>query len=131
MKTKKNPVHSAASRKWDKPARETVLRAPTRNLIVSALLILSLSSSSLALHTRSRYRARSRGGKVTRRVVKWTPVLLKGSHDSMVRQNEEIDRLQLARIADDDALEELVQKQELVSLPSDKYVRVDPRLDDN
>ena len=107
------------------------MRAPTRNLITSALLILSLSSSSFALHTRSRYRARSRGGKVTRRVVRWTPVLLKGSHDSMVRQNEEIDRLQLARIADDDALEQLIQKQELVSLPSDRYVRVDPRLDDN
>jgi hypothetical protein len=107
------------------------LRAPTRNLFFSALLILSLTSSSFALHTRSRYHARARGGKVTRRVVKWTPILLKGSHDSMVRQNEEIDRLQLARIADDDALEQLVQKQELVALPSDKYVRVDPRLDEN
>jgi hypothetical protein len=49
----------------------------------------------------------------------------------MVRQNEEIERLQLARIADDDELEQLIQKQELVALPSDRYVRVDPRLDEN
>jgi hypothetical protein len=49
----------------------------------------------------------------------------------MVRQNEEINRLQLARIADDDELDALVQKQELVALPSDKFVRVDPRLDEN
>ncbi len=106
------------------------MRATTRNLICSALLVLSLSSSSFALHTRTRYQ-RHVHGKVTRRTVKWTPVLLKGSHDSLVRQNEEIDRLQLARIADDDELEQLVQKQELVALPSDKYVRIDDRLDEN
>jgi hypothetical protein len=94
-------------------------------------LILSLSSSSFALHTRARYQRRVRSGKFSRRVVKWTPFLLKGSHDSMVRQNEEIDRLQLARIADDDALEQLIQKRELVALPSDKYVRIDSRLDED
>ena len=104
------------------------MRATNRNLIVSALLILSLSSSSFALHTRSRYH---HSGKLTRRTVKWTPVLLKGSHDSLVRQNEEIDRLQLGRIADDDELEQLVEKQELVALPSDKTVRIDRRLDEN
>jgi hypothetical protein len=107
------------------------LRATSRNLVCSALLILSLCSSSFALHTRSRYKARARGGKITRRVVKWTPVLLKGSHDSLLRQNEEIDRLQLGRIADDDELDELVQKQELVALPTDKTVRIDSRLDEN
>ena len=107
------------------------MRATNRNFVISALLVLSLTTSSFGLHTRSRYRARTRGGKVTRRVVKWTPVLLKGSHDSLVRQNEEIDRLQLARIADDDALEALIQRQDLVALPSSKYVRVDPRLDEN
>lgn len=106
------------------------MRATNRNFVISALLVLSLTSSSFALHTRARYQRRLRG-KVTRRVVKWTPLLLKGSHDSLVRQNEEIDRLQLARVADDDALEQLVQKQELVALPSDKYVRVDSRLDEN
>ena len=107
------------------------MRATTRNLIFFALLILFVSSSSFALHTRGRYARRAHGGKVTRRIVKWTSVLLKGSHDSLVRQNEEIDRLQLTRIADDDELEDLVQKQELVALPSDKYVRVDPRLEAN
>ena len=32
------------------------------------------------------------------RVARWNPVL-RGSHDSLLRQNEEIDRLKLARIA--------------------------------
>jgi Family of unknown function (DUF5715) len=106
------------------------LRAPTRNLICSALVVLSLCSSSFALHTRTRYQRHVRG-KVTRRTVKWAPFVLKGSHDSLVRQNEEIDRLQLARIADDGELEQLVAKQDLVALPSDKYVAVDSRLDEN
>ena len=106
------------------------MRATTRNLICSALLILSLCSPSFALHTRTRYQRHVRA-RVTRRVVKWAPLLLKGSHDSLVRQNEEIDRLQLGRIADDDELEQLVDKQELVAVPSDKHVRIDSRLDEN
>lgn len=107
------------------------MRATTRNLISSALLILLLSSSSFALHTRARYQRRVRGTRVLRRVVKWMPLLLRGSHDSMVRQNDEINRLQLARIADEDELDQLIRKQELVALPSDKYVRIDPRLDED
>lgn len=106
------------------------MRATTRNLLFSALLVLSLCSSSFALHTRTRYQRHARG-KVTRRVVKWAPFLLKGSHDSLVRQNEEIDRLQLGRIADDAELDQLVEKQELVALPSGNYVRIDNRLDEN
>ena len=37
------------------------------------------------------------------RYLRWNPVL-RGSHESMLRQNELIDRLQLPRIADDDEL---------------------------
>lgn len=106
------------------------MRATNRHFIISALLVLSLTSSSFALHTRTRYQRHVRA-KVTRRIARLAPFLLKGSHDSLVRQNEEIDRLQLARIADDDELQQLVDKQELVALPSDKYVRVDDRLDEN
>jgi len=68
---------------------------------------------------------------VARRIVKWTPVLLRGTHESMVRQNAEIDRLQLERVADDDELDELIRKDDLVALPSDRHVRIDPRLDEN
>jgi hypothetical protein len=49
--------------------------------------------------------------------VVWNPVL-KGSYDSMLRQNEEIDRLQLPRIADDQQLLELERTQELVPFPN-------------
>src|SRR5260370_20581186 len=46
----------------------------------------------------------------------WNPVL-RGSHDSMTRQNEEIDRLQLPRIADQQQLLELERTQELIPIP--------------
>ncbi len=57
------------------------------------------------------------------------PVLLKGSHDSLLRQNAEIDRLQLPRIQNDQELEELVAHDQLVPLPEDRTVRIDPRLE--
>ncbi len=59
------------------------------------------------------------------------PVLLKGSHDSLVRQNAEIDRLQLVRIQNDQALEELIARDQLVALPQSNFVRIDPRLEES
>jgi hypothetical protein len=67
-------------------------------------------------------------GKTTRyrrahyRHVKWNPVL-KGSYDSMTRQNEEIDRLQLPRIADQQQLAELERTGELVPIEETPSLR--------
>src|SRR5690348_13899843 len=49
------------------------------------------------------------------RRVAWNPVL-KGSYESMLRQNEEIDRLELPRIQNDDELESMILRQELVGI---------------
>ena len=106
------------------------MRATNRNFVTIALLILSFASPSYALHTRARYRRTVRT-RTAQRVVRWTPLLLKGSHDSLVRQNEEIDRLQLGRIADDTELQQLIDKGDLVSLPVENSVRIDPRLDED
>ena len=46
----------------------------------------------------------------------------------MVRQNEEIDRLQLPRIADNDQLLELERTQELVPIQESRALRVNPSL---
>src|SRR5438309_10511438 len=46
------------------------------------------------------------------RRVFWNP-LLRGSHESQLRQNEEIDQLGLPRIEDESQLQELVERQEL------------------
>jgi hypothetical protein len=101
-----------------------------RKHVVCSLLMFAVCTPSFALHTRARYRRSTRVHSV-RRVVRWVPVALKGSHDSLLRQNEEIDRLKLARIQDDQDLRQLVDSGDLVAVPSDRYVRVDPRLDED
>src|SRR5579863_973756 len=62
------------------------------------------------------------------RRINWNP-LIKGSHDSMVRQNEEIDRLGLPRIEDAGQLEELKATDQLVPLEDTSSFQVDPHLD--
>lgn len=58
----------------------------------------------------------------------WNP-LFRPSHDSLIRQNEEIDRLDLPRIQDDQELEELISTEELVPIVPSQTLRIDPRLD--
>jgi len=75
----------------------------------------------------------TKAGKPTKKRVKyrriyWNPVL-RGSHESLVRQNEEIDRLQLDRIEDDAHLEDLILRQELVAIPETSSLRVAANLE--
>ncbi len=58
----------------------------------------------------------------------WNP-LFRPSHDSLIRQNEEIDRFDLPRIQDDQELEELISTEELVPIVPSQTLRIDPRLD--
>ena len=58
----------------------------------------------------------------TRRVA-WNPVL-RGSYESMLRQNEEIDRLELPRIADEVELAELEARHELVPIEETEGVHI-------
>ncbi len=55
--------------------------------------------------------------------------MFRPSHDSLIRQNEEIDRLDLPRIQDDQELEELISTEELVPIVPSQTLRIDPRLD--
>jgi uncharacterized protein DUF5715 len=103
------------------------LRATYRTIITLAFVLL-LSTGSFAATIKARYH---RGTVRHARHLNWMPVLLKGSHDSLVRQNAEIDRLQLVRIQNDQALEELVARNQLVPLPQSDLVRIDPRLEES
>jgi hypothetical protein len=100
--------------------------------ISSALILVFLSvpfSSAFAIH--SRYHSSKHPLHRTHaRVVRWNPVL-RGSHESLLRQNEEIDRLSLTRIADDQQLEGLELRGELVSLHDSKALQVAPNLELN
>jgi len=55
--------------------------------------------------------------------------MFRPSHESLLRQNEEIDRLELPRIADDSELEDLKAREILVPISQSQYLRFDPRLD--
>jgi hypothetical protein len=58
----------------------------------------------------------------------WNP-MFRPSHDSLLRQNEEINRLDLPRIQDDDELEQLIAAHELVPIEEGETLRIDRRLD--
>jgi hypothetical protein len=64
------------------------------------------------------------------RPVRWSP-LLRGSHESMLRQNEEINRLDLPRIMDDDQLNELIARKDLVPIEEGTALKVASNLDAN
>ena len=90
-----------------------------RVLITSSIFVLA-AATALPAFAASRYTRHHRGH--VRRVA-WNPVL-KGSSDSMLRQNEEIDRLQLPRIADNEQLLELERTQELVPIQESSALRI-------
>ncbi len=62
------------------------------------------------------------------RKLRWNP-LFRPSHDSLLRQNEEIDRLELPRIQDDDELEALKASNALVPIRESQTVKVEHSLD--
>ena len=72
-------------------------------------------------HTTARHRAHIRR-------MRWNPVF-RPSHESLLKQNEEIDRMELPRIYDDAELERLISTGDLVPITESETLRIDPRLD--
>jgi hypothetical protein len=97
--------------------------AQNKVLTSSILFALAITAAmpSFAVNHNTRYRRH----RARVRHVVWNPVL-KGSRDSMMRQNEEIDRLQLPRITDNQQLIELERTQELVPIQETPALRVSP-----
>ena len=60
--------------------------------------------------------------------LRWNP-LFRPSHDSLIRQNEEIDRLELPRIQNDAELDDLKTRMELVPIVESRTLRIERRLD--
>lgn len=89
--------------------------------IAVALMALAATTPASAASRTTRYHHR----RAHLRRVAWNPVL-KGSHESQLRQNEVIDRLQLPRIADQDQLEQLISTHELVEIKETSALRISP-----
>jgi hypothetical protein len=120
------------------------LRAVKKAIIFVFILTVVGSQSLFALHTRTPYKssASRRPARLRRtpakraairraaiRRVYWNPVL-RGSRESLLRQNEEINRLQLPRIANDDELLQLEQRQELVRIEDRRDLVVSSNIED-
>jgi len=96
-------------------------------IMVAIVLFLALAApqNAFALH-----RVDPHHHRILRRLrgVLWNP-LFRPSHDSLLRQNEEIDRLDLPRIQDDDELEALKVSGELVPITASESLKIEPSLD--
>jgi hypothetical protein len=110
------------------------LNIPVRTKSLLLLLIfVAVSTASFAASIRTPYRTRVTNRRMRRartRHVRWNP-LLRGSHESLLRQNDEIDRLQLPRIANDEELLELETREELVPLSDSRSLLINPSIEDN
>lgn len=93
------------------------------------LLMLSIAAPSFALHTASAPTIRKKTSiRRHGRRLRWNP-MFRPSRESLLKQNEEIDRLELPRIQDDDELEALKASAALVPIRESESLRVDRRLD--
>src|SRR5450755_1924063 len=108
--------------KISKPARR--LGAALVMLAVFIIIIAAAPENALALRPvsrRHRFLHHLRG-------ILWNP-LFRPSHDSLLRQNEEIDRLDLPRIQDDVELEALKASGDLVPIEETESLKVERGLD--
>jgi len=102
--------------------------------LVAGLIMLAMAAapgSAFALHRVDTHRHhrilhmfRFRG----LRGLLWNP-MFRASHDSLVRQNEEINRLELPRIQDDAELQALKASGELVPIEASESLKIEPSLD--
>lgn len=103
-----------------------------RRIVATLVFVFALTMAfAFGATIRSPYRTPKRSLRHAHvRVAHWNPVL-RGSHDSLLRQNEEIDRLKLTRINDDQELEELELRGDLVSLHESRSMQIAPNLEVN
>jgi hypothetical protein len=89
------------------------------------LLTLALSVQAFAVRpmVSGRYHRMHRFHRIP-----WNPVF-KPSHESLLLQNAEIDRLNLPRIRDDKELEQLIANEDLVAITPGEALRIQPSLD--
>lgn len=101
------------------------MKAKNALLTFSAISLIAIFATTPASAASRTTRLHHRHGHLRR--VAWNPVL-KGSYDSMLRQNEVIDRLQLPRIADQAQLEELERTHELVEIQETSALHISPAI---
>src|ERR1700742_2474772 len=108
-----------------------VARTTIKSLLLMMAALFLAHSSAFGLHATQSTRATAtkvQKKKTHRRRLVWNP-MFRPSHDSLLRQNQEIDRIDLHRIQDDDELEALKAANALVPIHESTTVKIDRRLD--
>ena len=96
-------------------------------VLFSLVFMIGVHPAAFALHRADPPRKLKRPLHHGRR-LRWNP-MFRPSHDSLLRQNEEVDRLQLPRIQDDDELEALKASHALVPIKESETLRIEHSLD--
>lgn len=99
--------------------------------LISAVLILAACNPALAMRRVAHHHlqmVRMHHGRFHR--LFWNPVF-RPSHESLLRQNEEIDRMDLPRIQNEEELEEFKASGALVPIDATEALRFDPRLSED
>jgi hypothetical protein len=104
------------------------VRTRIQNVVLAGLLTLGLCVQAFGLHQYVPAQSPHRKHRLHLRRTRWNPVF-RPSRDSLLRQNAEIDRLELPRIQNQAELDRLVASGDLVSLPEGETLRIDPTLD--
>jgi hypothetical protein len=103
------------------------VKARIQKVVLAGLMMLSVCVQAFGLHQTIPAQSPHRKRRMHLRRAKWNPVF-RPSRDSLLRQNAEIDRLELPRIQNQAELDRLVASGDLVSLPEGETLRIDPRL---
>jgi len=105
------------------------VKGKTERAFLLVFLAVAVCGQAFGLHqvVPSHHVHRASRRRTHFRRVLWNPVF-RPSRDSLLRQNEEIDRLELPRIQNDAELEQLIASQELVPIVASQTLRFDPRL---
>lgn len=105
-----------------RPLRERKING---RLVLLLVLLAGLCSPALALHSTTRL---TRHGRRRHHLgILWNP-LFRPTHESLLRQNEEVDRLELPRIQDQDELDQLKSSGALLPINESEALHFDPRL---
>lgn len=106
------------------------MKCKTERVFLVIVLAVAVCGQAFGLHqvAPSPHVHRASPRRTRLRRVLWNPVF-RPSRDSLLRQNEEIDRLELPRIQNEEELEQLIARQELVPIVASQTLRFDPRLD--
>lgn len=105
-----------------------MLRTRISGLLMTLFILAVCTPAFATRHVPARHVHRIKATHRARyRHILWNPVF-RPSHDSLLRQNAEIDRMELPRIQDDEELEQLKTSEDLVPIIAGTTLRFDPRL---